>query len=57
MKNIQAQLVFPEPEAVKIETPTVSLKEIISLSEKMLPFENKRRKKSDASSYSAFKLD
>ncbi len=56
MKENKDKLSFPEPETFKIETPPVSLKEITALSEKMLPFENKKRKKSSASSFTPFVL-
>jgi len=56
MKNKQEKLTFPDPETFKIETPSVSLKEITALSEKMLPFENKKRKKSSATSFTPFIL-
>lgn len=56
MKNNQDKLTFPDPESFKIETPPVSLKEITALSEKMLPFENKKRKKSSATSFTPFVL-
>jgi hypothetical protein len=56
MKNKQDKLTFPNPESFKIKTPSVSLKEITALSEKMLPFENKKRKKTSASSFTPFVL-
>jgi hypothetical protein len=56
MKNNQARLTFPDPKKFNIETPVVSLEQITTLSEKMLPFENKKRKKSSASSFTPFVL-
>ncbi len=56
MKENQDKFTFPEPETFKIETPPISLKEIIALSENILPFENKKRKNSNASSFTPFVL-
>ncbi len=57
MKKNKDKLSFPDPATFKIETPQVSFEEITALSEKMLPFENKKRKKSSATSFTPFVLD
>jgi len=49
-------LVFPDTSLIEIKTSSVSLKEIITLSERMLPINNKKREKSKSSSYTAFVL-
>lgn len=56
MKNDKKKLTFPDPETFEIKTPPVSFEEITALSEKMLPFENKKRKKSSATSFTPFVL-
>jgi hypothetical protein len=49
-------LVFPEIDGADIKTVPASLEEIIQMSEEMLPFENKRRKPSEAGGYLPFVL-
>ena len=49
-------LVFPEIDGADIKTVPVNLAEIIQMSEEMLPFENKRRKPSEAAFYTKFVL-
>lgn len=49
-------LVFPDIGKADIKTVPVSLEDIIQMSEEMLPFENKRRKPSEAANYLPFVL-
>jgi len=49
-------LTFPEKNGIREKPLPVSLEEIIRLSEQMLPFENKRRQRSPAASYTPFVL-
>ena len=57
-KSIEAlpNLVFPDKSGIREKPLPVSLEKIISLSEQMLPFENKRRQRSPAASYTPFVL-
>ena len=50
------KLVFPDIDETAIKTVSVSLEEIIRISEEMLPFENKRRKPSKVAFYTQFVL-
>lgn len=50
------KLVFPDIDEAGITTVPVSLEEIIGMSEEMLPFENRRRKPSEAAFYTPFIL-
>ncbi len=49
-------LVFPAINNADIRTVSVTLEEVIQMSEEMLPFENKRRKPSEAAFYTQFVL-
>lgn len=49
-------LVFPDIDEAIIKTVPASLEEIIHMSEEMLPFENRRRKPSEAADYTPFVL-
>jgi len=49
-------LTFPEKNGIREKPLPVSLEEIIRLSEQRLPFENKRRQRSPAASYTPFVL-
>lgn len=49
-------LVFPDIDEAVIKTVCVSLEEIIQMSEEMLPYENRRRKPSEAAYYTPFFL-
>ena len=51
-----SNLVFPIINEAEVKTVPVSLEQIIQMSEEMLPFENKRRKPSEAATYTPFVL-
>ncbi len=51
MKKNKTKLTLPDVDRFKIEWPPISFEEITALAEKMLPFENKKRKKSSAASF------
>jgi hypothetical protein len=55
-KSLLGKLIFPNSAGFINKTLPVTLEEIISSSEEMLPFENLRRERSDAASYTPFTL-
>jgi hypothetical protein len=54
--SFPGKLVFPDNIESIAKTWPVTLEEIIRSSEEMLPFENLRRKRSEAASYTPFTL-